>query len=142
MSFLPPRGMQTSIYPTADSISAVASWVAGSSSTQPSSHPALAMTLLISATIALLESSASRPPLSTQALPLLKQSEKTSKATLGRASNTMPITPKGTLTFFSSNPLGRVFSLITLPSGEGRAATLRISEAMSSKRFGVSCRRS
>ena len=52
----------------------------------------------MTATSARFVPSASLPPFSTAALPLLKQSEKTSKVTLGRASKIMPMTPKGTLT--------------------------------------------
>ena len=86
ISRLPPRGMHTSMNPTAPSISPVASWVAGSSVTTFSSMALSRSTLWMSFMAAWLELSASLPPFSTHALPLLKHSENTSKVTLGRAS--------------------------------------------------------
>ena len=93
-------------------------------------------------TMARLLSSASFPPFRIQALPALRQREKTSKVTLGRASYTMPITPNGTLTRFKSSPLGSTVCFSTLPNGEGSEATLRVSPAMPSMRSWVSFRRS
>ena len=81
-------------------------------------------------------------PFRMQALPLLKQSEKTSKQTLGRASKMMPMTPKGTLTRRRCRPLARVRSFVIMPRGEGREATFRMSAAMLRMRSGVRSRRS
>jgi hypothetical protein len=52
------------------------------------------------------------------------------------------ITPKGTRTFRTSNPLGRIVPWITSPTGSGRAATSSSPRAMASIRGGVSFNRS
>ncbi len=44
----------------------------------------------------------------------------------------MPITPKGTEILDIFIPLGRSVSIIIFPKGEGKLATLRISDAMPS----------
>ena len=54
----------------------------------------------------------------------------------------IPITPKGTLTFVSFIPLGRMLSFRTLPSGEGSVATFRMSEEIPFNRSSVSFSRS
>ena len=56
--------------------------------------------------MASLERRASLPPFSTQALPVLRHKEKISAVTLGRASQIMPTTPKGTRTFAQSHAVG------------------------------------
>ena len=93
-------------------------------------------------TIASLEKQASLPPLRIQALPAFRQSEKTSRVTLGRASYTTPITPKGTATRDSCSPLGSTEPFSSLPTGDCRRATLRISAAIASTRSRVSFKRS
>lgn len=62
--------------------------------------------------------------------------------TLGLASQITPMTPNGTLTFLSLSPLVRVLSSRTFPSGSGREATLRMSDAMVEILSSVSFRRS
>ena len=64
----------------------VASRSGGRSVQTAGSTPCLVSTSWIIATKARLELSASEPPFNTQAFPLLKQREKTSKVTFGRAS--------------------------------------------------------
>ena len=138
----PPRGMITSTVPAAFISSAAASRPAGSSVTVFSSSSCFRSTFLISSTIARFELKASLPPFSTQVLPDLKQSENTSKLTLGRASYMIPTTPNGTDTFVIFIPFGLSVSIRVLPRGEGRAATLRISLAILFILSGVSSSRS
>ena len=142
ISFRPPRGMQTSTRPTALSIAAVASWVAGSSVAAAVSMPWRLSTPRIRPAASRFELSASLPPFSTQALPLLKQRANTSNVTLGRASYITPTTPNGTLTRLMRRPFGSVRPQVAMPSGEGSVATLRISEAMPSSLSAVSLSRS
>ena len=142
MRRLLPRGITKSTYPFACSKAPVASCVAGKSVIEFSLIPYSFSTSLMRLTMARLLSSASLPPFRMQALPAFKQSENTSNVTFGRASYTIPITPKGTLTRLRSSPLGRVVCLSTLPRGEGSVATLRVSPAMPSMRSFVSFRRS
>ena len=142
MRRLLPRGITRSTYPLACNRAPVASCVAGKRVMAFSLMPKSFNTPLMRLIMARLLSSASFPPFSTHALPAFRQSENTSKVTFGRASYTMPITPKGTLTRLRSSPLGRVVCFSTLPRGEGSVATLRVSPAIPSIRSFVSFRRS
>ena len=94
------------------------------------------------AAMASLERRASLPPFSTQALPVLRHSEKMLAVTFGRASQIIPTTPNGTRTLRIDSPLGRVHSSIVVPCGAGSPATASMSEAMPAMRSGVSRSRS
>ncbi len=137
-----PRGITTSIIPTAPSISAVAWRSLGSRVTISGSHPMASSSRRMISTAALLVSAASWPPLSTVALPALAQRANTSNVTLGLASYITPITPNGTDTLRITIPLGRVTDESSLPRGDGRAATARMSRTMSAMRCSVRSRRS
>ena len=62
----------------------------------------------MAAAIARLLASASLPPRSTTALPVLMQMAATSLVTFGRDSYTTPTTPSGTRRFEIARPFGRV----------------------------------
>ena len=66
---------------------------------------------------------ASLPPRNIVAFAVFKQRTPASIVTFGRASNIMPITPKGTALFSITKPLGRVIVSITEPTGLSVAAT-------------------
>ncbi|OPZ03164.1 MAG: hypothetical protein BWZ11_00280 [Bacteroidetes bacterium ADurb.BinA395] len=82
----PPRGITKSTYPVALSKSAVASCPDGNKVMISGFRPKRFRTSRIRLTMAALEWYASLPPFSTQEFPDFRQSEKTSKVTLGRAS--------------------------------------------------------
>ncbi len=134
--------MMRSTKSTALSRHAVASCPPERRFTQSVSQPFCDSTLRIIATTTMLVSCASEPPLRMQALPAFMHSENTSKVTLGRASYTIPITPKGTVTLSMRNPLGRSTLISVIPSGDGRAATALMSATMSRSLSSVRRRRS
>ena len=149
MSRSPPRGIATSISPTARTISATAAWSSKSTSWTawetaggapdapfPDRHPE---TALASARFVLI---ASLPPRSIMALPVFRQSAAVSTNTLGRDSNTTATTPNGSRTLRMRIPLGRSLSHIVSPTGSGSSATCLTPSTMSAKRASVRVKRS
>ena len=142
MSPRPPRGMTTSTMPSACSSASAASRVEGRSVNEASSSPSARSVSRIIAAAASFVRAASAPPLTMEALAVLRQSAKTSSVTLGRASHITPTTPKGTRTLLIVIPFGRLQLSIVSPCGEPSAATCSMPAAISSMRRGVSRRRS
>ena len=138
MSRSPPRGIATSISPTARTSSVTAEWSSVSTSCTASPTPASRT----AAASALFDSIASLPPRKITALPVLRQSAAVSMKTFGRDSKTTAITPNGTRTLRIFIPLGRSRVQIVSPTGSGRVATCRTPATIASNRAGVSVRRS
>ena len=85
--------------------------------------------------------SAAAPVRRTAALRALSTCDATSTVTLGRASNTAPITPTGTRRSYTRSPVGRSRTN-TCSGGSGVAARTSSWVAMSARRSGVRRRRS
>ena len=110
--------------------------------TLPAGIPACSAASRSTRAISVLEWMASLPPLRRTALPDFRQRPMASAVTLGRASYTMPMTPRGTRIFVTVRPFGSVPPPRMVPTGSGRAATWRSPSAMPASRSCVSSRRS
>ena len=97
---------------------------------QSRGKPAFSIASRIISAIALFELIASLPPRRITALPAFKHSAAASEVTFGRASNMMPITPIGTVTFSICSPFLSVLPSRILPIGSGRAATCKTPSAI------------
>ena len=89
-----------------------------------------------------LEFRADFEPRNRATLPDFNAKPKASTVTLGRASYTMPITPKGTRTCFISMPLSMRRPWRTSPTGSERPATWRRPPAIPSMRSALKAKRS
>ena len=139
----PPLGISTSTQRFKRISSFVVSLLVSSISCRASSgSPALVRPVRSHFAIALLDSMASLPPFKITAFPDLKQRPKASAVTLGRASQIMAMTPKGTLFWPIFNPFGRSFMEITSPTGSSKAATFKRPSAIDWIRPGFKARRS
>ena len=92
--------------------------------------------------MAIFELIASLPPFNIEQLPDLKHNPNASDVTFGRASNIIPITPRGTLLFPIINPLGLFFMERTSPIGSSNLAICTRPSAICSILSDVNVRRS
>ena len=117
-----PRATITSTMPCRPSTAATSSRPSSSTAARRS-MPAASSTLWMTAASARLVPSASRPPLSSTALPLFHASPTICTSASGRDSNTTPSNPSGALTRSSTRPSSSSRRSVARPTRSGIAAS-------------------
>ena len=117
-----PRGMIRSTYSSSASSALTSSRVCSRPSA-PAGTPQRTAASCIAAKSARLVASASLPPLSSAALPLLRHRDAICTSASGRDSKITPITPIGQETRYRSRPGASCVASSVQPSGSGSAAS-------------------